>query len=91
MNREMSAGELSEYCNIPLQTVYRILKQLEEDNLVRIIRMKLDRRGHHYRIFKADISKILVMIDGNGLEVKLIEEDRADRLASMWKSLKEVR
>ncbi len=91
MKHEMSASELSEHCNIPLQTVYRLLKQLEDDKLVKIIRMKLDDRGHHYRIFKANISKILVMLDGNGLEVKLIEEDKADRLASMWKSLKEVR
>ncbi len=91
MNREMSANELSSHCNIPLQTVYRLIKHLERDELIKVARMKLDERGHHYRIFKANVSKILVMLDGNGLEIKLIEEDRADRLASMWRSIREVR
>jgi DNA-binding Lrp family transcriptional regulator len=91
MEKELSANEISKECNIPLQTVYRILKQLENDGLIRVSRMKLDEQGHHFKIFKANVIRILVMVDGNGVEIRLFEEDKAERLASLWKSLKEVK
>jgi Fe2+ or Zn2+ uptake regulation protein len=91
IGRELSANEISKECNIPLQTVYRILKQLENDGLIRVSRMKLDEHGHHYKIFKANITRILVMVDENGVEIRLFEEDRAERLASLWKNLREVK
>lgn len=87
LKSEKTAQELSNSLKIPLSTIYRILGELEENDVIKVSRMILDLGGHHSKIYRVKFGKAIVTIDSEGVDVHLILNE-TDRLIDIWKKLR---
>ncbi len=86
LEKPMTAGEVSEECDIPMSTTYRKLDLLSEAKLL-AEGVEVRQDGHHATRYRTDFENVVVSLtDDRTLDVSIERpaEDAADRLATMW-------
>jgi len=74
-----SAGELDELCEASRPTIYRKLERLETMDLVEV-RTRPDAAGHHHKVYRASLDRVVVDLGEDGFELRVSRRDRmADR------------
>lgn len=86
---DMSASELSEACEASVSTIYRRIEQLQKHELL-AERMKLDRDGHHYKTYTAQLERIEIELRDGRFEIEITHrpEDAADRFTDLFEGLR---
>ncbi|GAA0204467.1 winged helix-turn-helix domain-containing protein [Halobaculum roseum] len=86
LDEPLTAGEVSEECDIPMSTTYRKLDLLSEAQLLaESVEVRQD--GHHATRYRTDFEEVIVALTEErslDVEIERPAEDAADRLASMW-------
>ncbi len=85
--KECSAGELSNELDIPLATVYRKLKLLEESGLIENVMSIINVSGNEEKFYRCLISEATVNFHDGKLSVKVEIMDHVDRITRLWKRL----
>ena len=81
----LSAGELSDVCDVSVSSIYRRVETLEERDLLREqTRPRAD--GHHESVYTASLNRFeLIIQDGEfDWELERDEADIADELTRLW-------
>lgn len=84
--KECSASLLNQELGIPLATVYRKVKLLEDAGLQHV-KTIINLQGNEERYYRCVIREATVHINGGGLSVDLKKEDRSDKIIRLWKRL----
>lgn len=85
--KECSANELSSELNIPLATVYRKLKLLEESGLVENVKTIINVSGNEEKFYRCLISQATVNFHDGKLSVKVEIMDHVGKITRLWKRL----
>jgi len=85
--KECSANELSSELNIPLATVYRKLKLLEESGLVENVKTIINVSGNEEKFYRCLISEATVNFHDGKLSVKVEIMDHVGKITRLWKRL----
>ena len=83
--KECSAGELSNELNIPLATVYRKLKLLEESGLVENVKTIINISGNEKKFYRCLISDATVNFHEGKLSVKVEIIGHVNKITRLWK------
>jgi len=86
LEEPLTAGEVSEECDIPMSTTYRKLDLLSDAQLL-AEGVEVRQDGHHATRYRTDFNEVIVALaEDRSLDVEIDRpsEDAADRLASMW-------
>lgn len=83
--KECSAGELSNELNIPLATVYRKLKLLEESGLVENVKTIINISGNEEKFYRCLISEATVNFHEGKLSVKVEIMGHVNKITRLWK------
>lgn len=83
--KECSASELSNELNIPLATVYRKLKLLEESGLVENVKTIINISGNEEKFYRCLISDATVNFHDGKLSVKVEMMGHVDKITRLWK------
>jgi len=90
LDEPLSAGEVSERCDIPSSTAYRKLDLLTEADLLReATEVRPD--GHHTTLYEVDFERVVIALDEDrSLEVGIDRPARSadEQLAAMWKEVR---
>ncbi|WP_254821664.1 winged helix-turn-helix domain-containing protein [Haloglomus halophilum] len=90
LDEPLSAGEVSERCDIPSSTAYRKLDLLTEADLLReATEVRPD--GHHTTLYEVDFERVVIALDEDrSLEVGIDRPTRSadEQLAAMWKEVR---
>jgi DNA-binding transcriptional ArsR family regulator len=90
LDEPLSAGEVSDRCDIPSSTAYRKLDLLTEADLLReATEVRPD--GHHTTLYEIDFERVVIALDeGRSLEVGIDRPARSadEQLAAMWKEVR---
>ncbi|MFB6206254.1 MAG: helix-turn-helix domain-containing protein [Haloglomus sp.] len=90
LDEPLSAGEVSERCDIPSSTAYRKLDLLTEADLLReATEVRPD--GHHTTLYDIDFERVVVALEeDNTLEVGIDRPTRTadEQLAAMWEEVR---
>lgn len=90
LDEPLSAGEVSQRCDIPSSTAYRKLDLLTEANLLReATEVRPD--GHHTTLYEIDFERVVIALEENHtLEVGIDRPARSadERLAAMWEEVR---
>lgn len=89
--KECSASELSNELNIPLATVYRKLKLLEESGLLENIKTIIDISGNEEKFYRCLISEATVTFHKGKLSVKVEMMDHVNKINRLWKRFQKSR
>ncbi len=76
--KEYSAMQLSRELDMPLSTLYRKLKLLENARLIQNVKMLIDRAGNQEKYYRCTIREGRVSINFERLDYK-------DRFVMLWK------
>ncbi|MFC7137929.1 helix-turn-helix domain-containing protein [Halobaculum litoreum] len=90
LSEPLTAGEVSEECDIPMSTTYRKLDLLSDAQLL-AEGVEVRQDGHHATRYRTDFEDVIVSLtDERTLDVRIDrpDEDAADRLASMWSEVR---
>ncbi|MFC7098907.1 winged helix-turn-helix domain-containing protein [Halobaculum marinum] len=90
LDEPLTAGEVSEECDIPASTAYRKLDLLSEAQLL-AEGVEVRQDGHHATRYRTDFEEVIVSLaeDRNlGVSIERPADDAADRLASMWSEVR---
>lgn len=83
-----SVAELDERCGASRPTIYRRLEQLEAQDLVDV-QTRPDDAGHHYKVYRAALDRVVVELTDDGFELRLARRDRmADRFTRFVEDLR---
>ncbi len=85
--KERSAGQLSQELDIPLATVYRKLKLLEEAEFIRHVKTIINLWGNEEKYYRCAIHEVVVRINDVGFSIDFKKEDRGDKIVRLWKRL----
>jgi predicted transcriptional regulator len=83
--KECSASELSNELNIPLATVYRKLKLLEESGLVENVKTIINISGNEEKFYRCLISEATVNFHEGKLSVKVEIMGHVNKITRLWK------
>lgn len=83
--KECSASELSSELNIPLATVYRKLKLLEESGLVENVKTIINISGNEEKFYRCLISEATVNFHEGKLSVKVEIMGHVNKITRLWK------
>jgi len=83
--KECSASELSNELNIPLATVYRKLKLLEESGLVENAKTIINISGNEEKFYRCLISEATVYFHEGKLSVKVEIMGHVNKITRLWK------
>ncbi|QZX99273.1 winged helix-turn-helix domain-containing protein [Halobaculum rubrum] len=86
LEEPLTAGEVSEECEIPMSTTYRKLDLLSEAQLL-AEGVEVRQDGHHATRYRTDFDEVIVAIAEDrtlDVEIERPTADAADRLATMW-------
>lgn len=85
----LSAKAVSQTTGVPLATVYRHVKHLEEVGLLYIERSAMTPDGKPYDLYRARVSRAVLELNASGSRVMWeTEPTREDRLVGMWRQLR---
>jgi predicted transcriptional regulator len=85
--KECSASQLSQKLGIPLATVYRILKKLEDIELIRHTKTIRSDAGNEEKFYRCGICEVNISIRDGMFSVELSKEDHGDQIIRLWKGL----
>lgn len=83
--KECSASELSTELNIPLATVYRKLKLLEESGLVENVKTIINISGNEEKFYRCLISEATVNFHDGKLSVNVEIMSHVNKITRLWK------
>lgn len=83
--KECSASELSSELKIPLATVYRKLKLLEESGLVENVKTIINISGNEEKFYHCLISEATVNFHNGYLSMKVKMIDHVNKITRIWK------
>lgn len=90
LEEPMSAGEISETCDIPSSTTYRKLDRLTEaDLLEESTAVRSD--GHHTTLYDIDFERVVLELERDrslAVEIERPAESADERLANMWREVR---
>lgn len=90
LDEPMTAGEVSEECDIPMSTTYRKLDVLSEAELL-AEGVEVRQDGHHATRYRTDFTEVIVSLADDrrlGVRIERPARDAADRLATMWSEVR---
>lgn len=85
---ECSANKLSNELKIPLATVYRKIKLLEEAGLIENIKTIINNSGNEEKFYRCLISEATVNFHDGKLSVKVEIMSHANKISRLWKRFK---
>ncbi len=85
--KECSANLLNQELGIPLATVYRKVKLLEDAGLIQHVKTIINLQGNEERYYRCAIREAIVHVNGGVLSVDLKKEDRSDKIIRLWRRL----
>jgi predicted transcriptional regulator len=85
--KECSASQLSQELDMPLATVYRKLKLLEEARFIQHVKTIINLSGNEEKYFRCVINEVIVQISDMGFSVDFKKEARSDKIVRLWKRL----
>ncbi len=86
-NMECSAFQLCHKLGIPLATVYRKLKLLEDFGLIRHVKTIIHLSGNEEKYYRCAVRDINVSFQKGMLSVNMNMEDCNDKIIRLWKRL----
>ncbi|WP_277556009.1 winged helix-turn-helix domain-containing protein [Halobaculum limi] len=90
LDEPLTAGEVSEECDIPMSTTYRKLDLLSDAQLL-AEGVEVRQDGHHATRYRTDFEDVIVTLTEQrefDVSINRPAEDAADRLASMWSEVR---
>jgi DNA-binding transcriptional ArsR family regulator len=76
--------------NLPQSSVYRKLRELEEQKLIEVGRLAFTREGRKVEVFRSRIHAVAVEFeDGRAVVRVRAREDASDRLRDLWQRVRE--
>ncbi|MCI4363077.1 MAG: hypothetical protein L3K13_02060 [Thermoplasmata archaeon] len=89
--REQDVHSLVIRTGLPQSSVYRKLKELEANELVRVSRYAFTEEGRKVEVYRSRLREVRIELRSGGLKVEVIPaEDSAYRLGRMWEQLRGV-
>jgi len=85
--KECSASQLSQELDIPLATVYRKLKLMENTGLLRHVKTIINLSGNEEKFYRCAIREATVHIHDGLFSVDFKKEDHSDKIIRLWKRL----
>jgi|Deesub1362B_J571_1020462.scaffolds.fasta_scaffold00217_25 predicted transcriptional regulator len=85
-NKELSAIQLSQELKIPLATVYRKIKLLEELGFIKAATSIIKPSGNEEKFYKCTVKRVKVDFNGGKLDIK-VEFEEVDKFVRLWKTL----
>jgi predicted transcriptional regulator len=82
---ECSAIQLCHELGIPLTTVYRKLKLLEDSGLIKHVKTIINLSGNEEKYYRCLINAITVNFNRGMLDVSLQMDDYNDKIVRLWK------
>lgn len=86
----MSAGEISETCDIPSSTTYRKLDRLTEADLLQeATAVRSD--GHHTTLYEIDFERVILELESDhslAVDIDRPADSADERLANMWREVR---
>ncbi len=84
---ECSAMLLCRELEIPLATVYRKLKLLEDNGLIKHVKTIIHLSGNEEKYYRCAIHDVKVSFHKGMLSVKFDKDDGSDKIVRLWKRL----
>jgi len=85
-NKELSAIQLSQELKIPLATVYRKIKLLEESGFIKVAKSIIKPSGNEEKFYRCIVKSIRVNFNKGKLYIK-VEFEEMDKFVRLWKTL----
>ncbi len=85
--KECSASQISQELDIPLATVYRKLKLLEEAELIQHAKTIINIFGNEEKFYQCILLEVKIVINDGKFSVELKKEDSSDKIIRLWKRL----
>jgi len=85
--KECSARQLSQELDIPLATVYRKLKLLEDTGLIKHVKTIINLFGVEEKYYRCAIREVTFRFHEGTISVNLQKEDYSDNIIWLWKKL----
>ncbi|PWB56766.1 MAG: hypothetical protein C3F06_00615 [Candidatus Methanoperedenaceae archaeon] len=85
--KECSASQLSQELDIPLATVYRKLKFMENSGLLRHVKTIINLSGNEEKYYRCAILEATIHIRNGIISLDLKKEDQSDKIIRLWKRL----
>lgn len=85
--KECSASQLSQELDIPLATVYRKLKLMENTGLIKHVKTIINLSGNEEKYYRCAIREVRVHVHNGALSVDFKKEDQSDKIVRLWKRL----
>ncbi len=89
-NTECSALQLCRELGIPLTTVYRKIKLLEKNGLIKHVKTIINLSGNEEKYYRCAIDEIRVSFNKGMLSVNLRLQDQQDKIVRLWKRFSEA-
>ena len=84
---ECSALQLCIELGIPLTTVYRKLKVLEETGLIKHVKTIINLSGNEEKFYRCSINAVTVNFNRGMFDVSFQMEEYDDKIVRLWKRL----
>jgi len=84
---ECSALQLCLELGIPLTTVYRKLKVLEETGLIKHVKTIINLSGNEEKFYRCSINAVTVNFNRGMFDVSFQMEESDDKIIRLWKRL----
>ncbi len=85
--KECSALQISRELNIPLTTVYRKMKILENASIIKHIKTVIDLSGNEERYYRCTIREATVKLCDGEFSIHIEKLDCTDKFSRVWKRL----
>lgn len=87
--KPMSARELADACDAHHSTIYRRIEQLQSHDLLDE-ELRIDPDGHHSTVYQTALEGVDIHLENGEYQIQLrIERDPVDRMAQMWREIRE--
>ncbi|MFQ6050819.1 MAG: ArsR family transcriptional regulator, partial [Candidatus Hydrothermarchaeota archaeon] len=73
--------------DIPIATVYRKIKSLEDAELIKHVKTIINISGNEEKYYKSNVGRVSLTFSGGRLFVKVEKEDYSDKFVRLWKRL----
>ena len=85
--KECSASLLNQELGIPLATVYRKVKLLEDAGFLQHVKTIINLQGNEEKYYRCAIREAIVHINGGEFSIDIKKEDRSDKIIRLWRRL----
>jgi predicted transcriptional regulator len=85
--KECSATLLNQELGIPLATVYRKVKLLEDAGFLQHVKTIINLQGNEEKYYRCAIREAIVHINSGEFSIDIKKEDRSDKIIRLWRRL----